>query len=550
MPTYATPGVYVEEVPARSKPIEGVSTSTAAFVGIAPGGPVNVPIQISNWSQFERTFSDPTDTEHRGPFMENAYLAHAVNGFFANGGRLCWVVRVGHGNGQPARAVLPADGNPKKVALEVTAQEGVGGQVKVELTIDPPAPRAQLASGNGAKPADGGAAAADAPPKDAAGEGKAAGASGDSTPPKPAKTYTVSIHAGREHEEYAGVLAADLPGLESKFVTLTLGADAAGGEGEEVVPAAGTYNLSVPPIPTTDVEVLDVEGDVGRRTGLGSLAAVDDISMVCVPDLMAIAGEDSFHLREGQGKLIAHCEGMANRMAILDTPPDLAPSEALDWRLNVAGYDSKQSTLYYPWLEVMDPLTGFPLLVPPCGHVAGVWARTDSTRGVHKAPANEGILGITGLAFQVTDPEQGDLNRSGLNCIRSFPGRGIRVWGARTISSDPEWRYINVRRLFIYVSDSIMLGTQWAVFEPNDERLWTQLQIAVTNFLTISWRSGALFGGTPDEAFYVKCDHETNPPELIEAGQVTTEVGIAPVKPAEFVVFRISQYTAGENAAA
>ena len=144
---------------------------------------------------------------------------------------------------------------------------------------------------------------------------------------------------------------------------------------------------------------------------------------------------------------------------------------------------------------------------------------------MHKAPANEAIMAITGLGFQVTDVEQRELNRAGLNCIRSFPGRGIKVWGARTLSYDPEWRYLNVRRLFNYVSDSIMRGTQWAVFEPNDERLWIQLQIAVSNFLTIAWRNGALFGATPDQAFYVKCDSETNPPELIELGQVRPRSG-------------------------
>ena len=539
MPTYATPGVYVEEVPARSKPIEGVSTSTAAFVGLAPGGPVNRPVQITNWGQFERTYRDPTDPES-GPFMEGAYLAHAVNGFFANGGRLCWVVRVGHGNGDGpvARATLPAAGDPKTVALEVSAKPGVEDDVTVELEIEPPQIAAKVAAnGNG-----GAGTAAD---KGSGGDG-AKGTTADAAAASPAPTtYKVSVHAGRKHEEHVHVLAADLAGLASDFVSLSLGENAG-----DVVPAPGTYDLSVPPIPVKDVTPVDLEGDVARRHGLGSLAAVTDVSMVCVPDLVAIAGDDDFALRDAQGKVIAHCEGMADRMAILDTPPGLSPSDALDWRLNIAGYNSKQSTLYYPWLEVMDPLTGFPRLVPPCGHVAGVWARTDSTRGVHKAPANEGILGIAGLGFQVTDAEQGDLNRSGLNCIRSFPGRGIRVWGARTLSRDPEWRYINVRRLFIYISDSIMQGTQWAVFEPNDERLWIQLQIAVTNFLTISWRNGALFGGKPEDAFYVKCDAETNPPELIEAGQVTTEVAIAPVKPAEFVVFRISQYTAGEGAAA
>jgi phage tail sheath protein FI len=193
----------------------------------------------------------------------------------------------------------------------------------------------------------------------------------------------------------------------------------------------------------------------------------------------------------------------------------------------------------------MDPLSKSPILIPPSGHVAGIWARTDATRGVHKAPANEVVLGANGLGFQVTGPEQGAMNQSGINCIRSFPGRGIRVWGARTLSSDPEWRYLNVRRLFNFVSESIMEGTQWAVFEPNDQRLWTQLRISAANFLTRVWRDGALFGSTPAEAFYVKCDAETNPPDVVEAGQVVVEVGIAPVKPAEFVIFRISQFTGG-----
>jgi uncharacterized protein len=158
-------------------------------------------------------------------------------------------------------------------------------------------------------------------------------------------------------------------------------------------------------------------------------------------------------------------------------------------------------------------------------------------------------MGANGLAFQITQAEQGGLNKVGINCIRAFPGRGIRVWGARTLSSDPEWRYINVRRLVNFISESIMEGTQWAVFEPNDQRLWMQLRISTSNFLTRVWRDGALFGASPDQAFYVKCDAETNPPDMVEAGQVTTEVGIAPVKPAEFIVFRISQFQVGAEGA-
>jgi hypothetical protein len=313
-------------------------------------------------------------------------------------------------------------------------------------------------------------------------------------------------------------------------------------------PAPGTYALELPAIPPAKIEASDFEGDVSRRQGIGALAAIDEITMVCMPDLMTLAnnGSDTV-VRALQSKLIAHCETSGDRIAILDPPPDLGPQEVLEWRQDTAGYDSKFATLYYPWIEVMDPLTSQPLMVPPSGHVAGTWARTDATRGVHKAPANEVLLGTHGLAFQVTQEEQGGLNRTGINCIRSFPGRGIRIWGARTLSSDPEWRYLNVRRLFNYISESIMEGTQWAVFEPNDERLWTQLRIAASNFLTRTWREGALFGASPEQAFYVKCDAETNPPDVVEAGQVIVEIGIAPVKPAEFVVFRISQYNAAAS---
>jgi phage tail sheath protein FI len=279
---------------------------------------------------------------------------------------------------------------------------------------------------------------------------------------------------------------------------------------------------------------------------MGGLAAVDEITMICMPDIQTLRKNgDDVQVRDLQGKMIAHCENAGDRMAILDSPAGMLPQDIFEWRMNSAGYDSKFATLYYPWLEVMDPLTNQPILVPPSGHVAGVWCRTDGTRGVHKAPANEVTLGVNGLAFQITQEEQGGLNKVGINCIRSFPGRGIRIWGARTLSSDPEWRYLNVRRLFNFIGESIVEGTQWAVFEPNDERLWTRLRISTSNFLTRVWRDGALFGTTPDQAFFVKCDSETNPPDVVEAGQVVIEVGISPVKPAEFVVFKISQFTAG-----
>ena len=275
---------------------------------------------------------------------------------------------------------------------------------------------------------------------------------------------------------------------------------------------------------------------------MGGLVAIEEVSIVCMPDAVKLLEGDEVMFRDAQGKMISHCELLGDRMCILDSPPDMIPQEILEWRKDTAGYDSKMAALYWPWIEVIDPLSKRPIMVPPSGHVAGVWARTDDTRGVHKAPANEVVMGATRLGFALTSVEQGELNRLGINCIRAFSGRGIRIWGARTLSSDPEWRYINVRRLFNFVSQTLLEGTQWSVFEPNDERLWLKLRASVGNFLTNLWRGGALFGTSAEQAFFVKCDAETNPPEVIEAGQVICEVGISPVKPAEFVIFRLSQY--------
>jgi phage tail sheath protein FI len=245
--------------------------------------------------------------------------------------------------------------------------------------------------------------------------------------------------------------------------------------------------------------------------------------------------------------MIAHAELMGDRMAILDAPPSLSPQQVKNWRADEAGYDSRYAALYYPWIKIFDQSTGTNEFVPPSGHLAGVWARTDGTRGVHKAPANEVIRGAVALQTQLTQAEQSVLNPLGVNCIRAFSGRGIRVWGARTLSSDSDWRYLNVRRLFNYLEESILNGTQWVVFEPNDDALWARIRRTISSFLIMEWRKGALFGLTPDEAYYVKCDSETNPAESIDAGQVVCEVGIAPVKPAEFVIFRLAQLSGGTS---
>jgi phage tail sheath protein FI len=233
---------------------------------------------------------------------------------------------------------------------------------------------------------------------------------------------------------------------------------------------------------------------------------------------------------------------MHDRVAILDAPPGMNPQQIRNWRLREANYDSKYATLYYPWIEIDNPNEkGKTMFSPPSGHMAGIWARSDSERGVHKAPANEVVRGAVGLELQISMGEQDGLNPDGINCIRAFPGRGIRVWGARTLSSDASWRYLNVRRLFNFVESSIQRGTQWVVFEPNDFDLWQRIKMDINAFLANVYLSGALFGQTPDQAFFVKCDSETNPPSIVDAGMVITEIGIAPTKPAEFVIFRIGQ---------
>jgi len=270
----------------------------------------------------------------------------------------------------------------------------------------------------------------------------------------------------------------------------------------------------------------------GTRTGLKAFEDIDEINIVCAPGQSDPVVQDA---------VISHCENMRYRFAILDSPCEIPKGGVTKIP---KPRDSKYAGYYFPWVEVYDPYKGN-IFQPPSGYMAGVYARSDGERGVHKAPANEIVRGALGLRYTITKGEQDLLNPKGINCIRAFKDRGIRVWGARTISSDASWRYVNVRRLFNMAEQSIEIGTQWVVFEPNDQVLWKRITRDITAFLLRLWRQGALFGKTPEEAFYVKCDEETNPPEVIDAGQLIVEIGMCPVKPAEFVVFRIGQMAAG-----
>lgn len=313
-----------------------------------------------------------------------------------------------------------------------------------------------------------------------------------------------------------------------------------------------------------------LSGSGRRRTGLGLLEAIDEIAIIVAPGYTdPVSHED----------LLKHCELLGDRVAILDPALEFSDVEQLtrvaaaakptrSTRKGSAGAEQADATkagaetagpppalrprrsdygaFYLPWLVVRDPLSGEIVETPPSGHVAGVWARTDNLRGVHKAPANEPVRGAVDLTYRVTRVEQDVLNPAGVNCIRFFPTEGIRVWGARTLAAEAsEWRYLNVRRLFNMLKESIGDGTRWIVFEPNDGLLWRSIRRDVGAFLTRVWRDGALYGRTPQEAFFVKCDEETNPPDVRDAGQVVTLIGVAPVKPAEFVVFKLSQSMVG-----
>lgn len=303
--------------------------------------------------------------------------------------------------------------------------------------------------------------------------------------------------------------------------------------------------------PPRSIRAEDYVGDVAVGTGLAGLEAIPEITMLCVPDLMGAYESGTIDLatvQSVQTAMISHAELMGNRIAILDPPPGLDAQQVRQWRVDSAPYDSKHGALYWPWVRTSDPATHSLTFMPPSGHIAGIWGRSDDTHGVSRAPANEVISGAIDVETHVTRSEQELLNPEGVNVIRAFPGRGIRVWGARTLSSDPEWRFLNVQRYLTYVEQSILSGTAWAVFEPNDAALWARIRLQIADFLTTEWRKGALVGATPHEAFYVKCDSDINPSDSVDAGQFTCEMGVALVKPAEFVIFRLSQSASGEVA--
>jgi phage tail sheath protein FI len=508
VPTYTAPGVYVEEVPSSQKSLSAAATAIAAFVGFTAKAPTDDPSDpegvkprlVTSWTQFEQLY---------GSFTNEAILPLSVFGFFQNGGAIAYIVRI------PNKA--PA-GEPAQLSL-AAADRALGTPVSI-TSVEPDA---NLSIGI---------------------ETVDVGDDDESEGPSP---FTVTVlENGLEVESFPNVTIAPGDQNVAKVINATSTKVKVKVELEKGVDLSNVIDMFKPGVfpleKATPVSVpvsgKKFSGSETARTGINGLAIAEDVTMVIVPDLLTAATKADGTVDLGlwksvQTALIAHCELEGNRMAILDAPPGMTAQQVKEWRSDTAMYDSQFAALYYPWIKVENPAGtngNREVFVPPSGHVAGVWARTDESRGVWKAPANDTIRGCLDVERPVSKNEQSLLNPVGINCIRPFGTRGIRIWGARTLSSDSDWRYINVRRLFNMVETTILDGTQWAVFEPNDVSLWEGVKRTLTAFLTGLWRSGALFGASPDQAFYVKCDAETNPPESIDEGRLVVEVGISQQK--------------------
>ncbi len=503
MSEYLAPGVYIEEIDIGSRPIEGVSTSTAGFLGLTERGPIT-PQLVTSFNEYQRLF---------GGYIKNRYLTYGVEGFFRNGGARCFVGRIVGNSAQTAgnesdtariitiMALGPGTwGNRIAIGVKKASLDESGSklfQLKISYWKD--------------------------------------GITLDPDPTKNPAADIIEIYDNLSSDPISSDYYEKRINGISSLIKLEHKED-----GMPTIPQvySETYlagGTDVDPT-TTDFEGSRTEN--GNPTGLAGFEEIDEISIVCVPD------EDENAYPGLRSSIISHCENMKDRFAILQTPQSAGPVKDL-W----PPLDSKCAAFYYPWISVLDPVLNSYTLVPPGGHVAGIYSRTDQERGVHKAPANEVVRGANSLQLNITKGEQEILNPRGVNCIRSFPGRGIRIWGARTTSSDPKWKYVNVRRLFLYLEESIEEGTQWVVFEPNNEKLWAKVRQTVEEFLTRIWRDGALMGTTRDEAFFVRCDRTTMTQDDINNGRIIILVGIAPVKPAEFVIFRIAQVAKGSDIA-
>ncbi|MDQ0111007.1 phage tail sheath family protein [Paenibacillus harenae] len=570
MAEYLSPGVYVEEFESGSKPLEGVSTSTAGFIGLASRGPVEgLPQLITSPADFGRVYGSYLSENAFGSYR---YLAYAVNQFFTNGGSRCFIARVA-----PSDAAAASNSGQPSAVLSVTAKNPGAWGNQLRLVAVPASkaktPIFEAAEGNRYRVKNAsGFYAGDVVVFSNGSEKQysrivsvhdqvielAEALSGEvvDTALVPSKwlstaEFTLSVSYGSEVETYEKVsLNPEAPNYVEKAAGRSVLANiavqsvsegsvspfeqlaGAGADSYEITLAGGSDGTAA------NLSAGDFIGEdfgPGKRTGIQAFIDNDVVSIMAIPGVT----DPNVQL-----SLVAHCESLGSRFAILDLPREV--TKVQDVLAHRDLFDSSYCALYNPWLQVFDPLDKRNIFIPPSGTIAGVYSRSDSTRGVQKAPANETLRGVVGIDVQYNNGEQDILNPAGVNLIRSFTGQGIRVWGARTCSSNTLWKYINVRRLFIFLESSIKNGSNWVVFEPNTEQLWARVQRTIEAFLTRVWRDGALSGTSPGEAFYINIGRTTMTQDDIDNGRLICVIGVAPVKPAEFVVFRITQRTGSE----
>ena len=532
MPEYLSPGVYVEEVSTGPKPIEGVSTSVAGFLGPTERGPEEIQY-ITSWLDFARWYGG-----HLG--VDKSFMSYAVQGFFDNGGKRCFVARIVGSDAGYSQLPANAAGN-----FEITAYGRGTWGANVFVRVIPASKSKNAKSGDAAEKWL---------------RLQVLYFSGQA--PSPDK---IADPFDREKINKKGLIRPDV--IED-FDDLSLDPTAANSLvtvinlGSRLIqvkpPESGEPKLPIGPftplgpgaggLPTslanyTTLDLLPLPDGTKQPIGFEAMDTIDAVSLLLAPDHVhpSLPANERNALAH---EVIKRCEQLKDRFAILST------DSSFDQKSPKFDFDTMFGALYHPWIWVYDPVTRDDQLVPPAGHMAGIIARTDIEQGVFKAPANAVVVGANDLQAPLPKGVQDLLNPIGVNCIRDFRSdrRGIRLWGARTMSSDPEWKYINVRRLFLYIEESIDEGTQWVVFEPNNETTWGRVQRSISNFLMTIWRAGGLFGSKPEEAFFVRCDRTTMSEDDIENGRLVCQIGVCPVRPAEFVIFRIGQKTADATA--
>ncbi len=568
MAEYLSPGVYVEEFESGMRPMEGVSTSTAGFIGMAEKGKtVGTPEFVTSFADFNRKFGGylPEST-----YGEYRYLAYAVEQFFANGGSRCYVMRTVASDAAvasvSANGITIAAKNPGKWGneIKVTAVAAPKGKTAVlEATGDDATGKVYTVA-NGSAFAEGDTIVIRNNGK-VTGYNKIAMAQGNTITlavpvkedlvdknPVPKKTISVcemnvEVTYRDAVELYEGVsLNVSSASYIAKVMAKSELVDVTAGETKDAVNPLSVFTAAADPEKAvvflaggsdggkkgiTDDVFMGVDGGPGKRTGLAAFKELNNVSIMAIPGVTSPAV---------QLALVAHCANTGASFAVLDVPQDLVkPQDVLVHREKI---DSDYAAMYHPWIQIYDALNKKPAYIPPSGAVCGIYARTDNERGVHKAPANEVVYNCIGLSCLYNKAEQDILNPAGVNLIRALPGQGIRVWGARTCSSNSLWKYVNVRRLFIYLEESIKSQTNWAVFEPNDEMLWARVGRTIRAFLRDMWRNGALVGTTEDQAFFVNIGRDTMSQNDILNGRLICEIGVAPSRPAEFVIFRITQF--------